>query len=179
MKPRVAFVFCVVAVLAAALLLLTGTRGGRAYFSPYTLEYKTQAEFAVLAGQFPIYLSTLKHTENDLVAFIQEEGYVTAVPAKFQRWELIFHWNQAWKDGDGPLYDVLIRHRPEIIEWSKADPERARIYWSEGFKCLRSESEVDVETGREILQLCWRCQSTQELRAQITTIKRVRDEMYN
>lgn len=171
MKWRVPNITCVVLSLLLGLVFLTGTRGGRAYLSPYTLEYQVQSEFAILGGDFPVYRSRPRDADNELVTFLRREGFVTAEQPAAQRWELIFHWNHAWRDGFGPLYSVFIRDRREIIEWSKADPERARIYWSEGFKYLRSEEVEDVRVGREILVSCWHSRSTEELRERIAAVK--------
>ncbi len=158
--------------LATGLLLFTGTRGGLADFSPHTLKYQFRSEFTVCFGEWPVYRSAPHESENALVAFLVQERFVTPVEAQADRWEPIFHWNNAWRDGYGPLYDVFIRHRQEIIDWSKADRERARIYWSEGFKHLRSHRETDLWTGREILLRGWRCQSIPELTECIAVVKK-------
>jgi hypothetical protein len=155
-----------------ALVTLTGTSGGLAYFSPYTLEYQTQLEFTIIWGALPVYRSQRRDADNELAAFLRQEGFMTSVRPEAQRWELVFHWNHAWRDGYGPLYDVLIRHRREIIEWSQADPKRAQLYWSESFKHLRSDNKIDVLTGQLILISCWHSQSTQELREQIARVKK-------
>lgn len=174
MKRR-AVITCVVVGLLVGLLLLTGTSGGIAYFSPYTLEYETQSEFTILNGALPVFRSSRREAENELVTFLKQERLVDLEQPYDQRWELIFHWNHAWRGGYGTLYDVLIRHRREIIEWSKADRERARLYWSEGLKHLRSGKESDVRTGQMILLWCWRAKNTQELRQQIAAVKRGAD----
>jgi hypothetical protein len=161
-----------VAGLLSGFVLLTATSGGLAFFSPYTLEYKVQSEFAILGGEFPIYRSMRRDADNELVAYLRREGFVTVEQPDVQRWELIFHWNRAWRDGYGPLYDVFVRQRREIIGWSKADPKRARIYWSEGFEHLRSDKKLEVWMGRQILVSCWRATSIQELHAQIAAVKK-------
>jgi hypothetical protein len=172
---RVTVLVCCVALV---LLLLTGTGGGLTQFSPSTLEYTTQSEFTLFGGRFPVFRSTPQGADNELVAFLREEGFVTPAPTEDQRWELISHWNDAWRDGFGPLYDVFVRYRREIIQWSKADRERARIYWTEGFKYLRSGRKVDVWAGRDILRFCWRCQSIPELREQMLAVRKEVAELF-
>lgn len=157
--------------LTILILLTVGTPGGLAYFSPYTLEYNTQAEQTIFWGQVPVFRTFCHKTNNDLLTFIQEEGFVTPVQPQKQRWELVFHWNDAWKDGHGSLYSVLVRDRRRIIEWSQADRERARIYWTEGFKLLRSDRKADQAAGRGILVSGWFCQSIPDLQRQIDEIK--------
>lgn len=172
MKKQFMWMFCVVACLVLGILLFFGTSGGLGHFSPYTLEYKIQSEFTIFGGEIPVYRSSPQNVENELATFIHEDGYVMPMQPEIQRWESIFHWNHAWKDGHGPLYDVFVRHRREIIAWSRANPERARIYWSEGFRHLRSSRKVDVWTGREILKSCWRSQTIPELRERIADVKK-------
>jgi hypothetical protein len=168
---RVVATFAFVVALLMGLVLLTGTRGGLAYFSPHTLEYQTQSEFTVLGGTIPIYRSPRRNVENELATFLHQQGYAAVVQPQDQRWEVIFHWNHAWKDGQGSLYDVFGPNRHEIIKWSQADPERAKIYWSEGLKHLRSNNLKDERTGYSILLHCWRAKSIPELREQIAGMK--------
>ncbi len=53
MKRRLAIRLCIVGGIAAALIFFTGTRGGLAEFSPYTLECRFQSEFTVGFGEWP------------------------------------------------------------------------------------------------------------------------------
>ena len=170
MNRRTAIVMSVIAVCFAC-LLLTGTRGGLEYFSPYTLKLTTQSEFALLGG-FPIYRSSLAPVDNELVTFIQDEGFVVPQQPMDQRRVLIFHWNWAWKDGYGPMYDILHRNRESVMAWCKEDRQRAQLYWSEGFRYLRSENPADVQIGEAILNYGWRAQSIEKLETVIASIKK-------
>lgn len=174
MNYRLAVIVAVMVVFG--LLLMTGGTGGLGHFSPYTLEYTTQSEWTLFRGAVPIFRSFSQSVDNELVTILLEEGFVTPMETGEGRWELIFHWNDAWRGGDGGLYDVFVRHRREIIEWSKADRERARIYWREGFKYLRSQRKVDNSIGRAILTEGWRCESISELREKIEAMKRADSE---
>ncbi len=100
-----------------------------------------------------------------------EEGFVTPQPPTNDRWEPVFHWNDGWKDGYGELHRVFHRNQDQIIEWSRSNREVAQIYWSEGFRLLRSDKDVDVAAGREILRACWRNSTAEELRAQMQILK--------
>src|SRR5690242_667998 len=145
MIRRLGVIICVLGILLVPGLLaglLTGKRGGLGHFSPHTLEYTTQSEFAVLG--LPVYRSDRRPGSNELVDFLVEEGFVLPVQSQKQRWELVFHWNDAWRGGHGYLYHLLGRDRKELIKWSKADPQRARLYWSELFRLLRSERKADL-----------------------------------
>lgn len=162
------------AIVIIGAVALTGTKGGLAHFSPYTFEYTTQSEFTLFFGLLTIYRSTPRQVDNPVVTMLKDEHFVAPAQSQDMRRELIFHWNEAWRDGDGPLYDVFVRHRHEVIQWSMADRQRARLCWLTGFEFLRSRREVDVWIGREILIRGWRCKSSSELEERIMTIKETR-----
>jgi hypothetical protein len=153
-------------------LCLTGTRGGLAYFSPFTLEYETQSEYTLLDGAWVIYRSPRNPVNNALVNYLRESRVVMPDESGRQRWDSVFHWNDAWKDGFGQGYDVLVRSRESVIDWSKADSSRAQIYWSEAFKCLRSERKETQWAGYEILRSGWHRESEAELLDWIKMIKK-------
>src|SRR5262249_21435866 len=153
-------------------LALTGTRGGQEYFSPYTLELTTQSEFTLLSGKLPLYKSTPCPVDNSLVNYVRAAGIVESEKPINDRQVLVFHWNRAWWDGDGELHRVFHSHRDEIIEWCKEDPDRAKMYWSEGMRHLRSSNPSEVAIGEFILGQCWWAKSIDELKQQIASIER-------
>lgn len=122
---------------------LMSTRGGIGEFSPYTLEHRWRSEYTLFFGEIPIYRSRWHYETHPLTAYLQAEGLVSAVHDESQqRWELLFHWNGAWKDGYGGLYDEF-RGAESTIEWCEANPTCARLYYSELFKLLRSDLTID------------------------------------
>jgi hypothetical protein len=161
----------IVVLLIVGASLLASHRGGLAQFSPYTLEYCTQSERTFFATGIPFYRSNRERIENPLVAMLIEDGFVSPQPDRNDRWELIFHWNDKWRDGYGPLYDVFHRHRDEVILWSRNNRECASIYWSEGFRLRRSSNTMDVAAGKSILNHCWRITDPEEMRKTIQQIK--------
>jgi hypothetical protein len=164
----------VIGIVTLALLVFlvsTVTRGGRAFFSPYSLDYKGQWEITVLGGSVPIYRSSLADSPNALVTMLRDERFATPMGADNHPWELVYHANEAWKDGDGRLYDILVRYRSQLIEWSKADHERARVYWEEGFRLLRSDNKAEVRCGIEVLKSCWGYESVSDLQQAIAATK--------
>lgn len=161
----------IVVLLVVAAAFLTSHRGGLAHFSPHTLEYYTQSERTFYTTGIPFYRSRHKHYDHPLVVMLIDEGFVAPQANANDRWELIFHWNDTWRDGYGSLYDIFTRHRDQVMEWSRTNPECARIYWSEGFRLLRSDSEVDVTTGQMILNDCWRIRDPEEMRKTVQEIK--------
>ena len=161
----------IVVVLVIGTALLTSNRGGLAHFSPHTLEYHTQSERTFFATGIPFYRSAHERVDDPLVALLIDDGFVSPQPDKNGRTELIFHWNDSWRDGYGALYDIFHRHRDQIIEWSRNNRECAQIYWSEGFRLLRSNDRIDIETGRDILRHCWRIDNVDEMRKTIKELK--------
>jgi len=151
--------------------LLTSHRGGLAYFSAHTLEYRMQSERTFFATGIPFYRSIHNRVDNPLVAMLIDDGLVSSQPDENDQWELVFHWNHSWRDGYGPLYGIFHRHRDAIIKWSRDNPECAKIYWSEGFRLLRSNNTIDVSTGHAILNHCWRITDLEEMHTAIRQIK--------
>jgi hypothetical protein len=161
--------FAVVAALVAASLALTIQRGGEGCFSPYSLEYRVRSERTVL--EFPIYHSNWEYVDNEVLTMLVEENFVTPQAGDLERWETIFHWNEAWHDGFGLLYDIFRRNKHEIIEWSRNHRDCAKLYWAEGFRLLRSANRLDNLTGYEILRRCWGAKDVDELQTKMQHCK--------
>lgn len=155
MGKRQLIIAILIASIAAA-AIGTSDRGGLAYFSPDTLEYYTQAERTLFATGIPWYRSKLQQTENPLIIMLVDADYVAPLSNANSRFETIFHWNDCWRDGHGALYGVFHRDRDDVMQWTRENPECARLYWTEGFRLLRSDSATEVQAGREVLGTCWR-----------------------
>ncbi len=166
------YILIVAATLASVILLsFTIQRGKISYFSPYTLQFQGQSEYTVLGGSIPIWRTSLEDYDSKILRYLRESEYIMPVNPKHNRWEI--GESNAWtRDGGFDRHYLLGRNNSSVIEWSKADPERARIYWSEGFKCVRSEDRVEVYIGEEILQQGWKAKSIPELLEKIATIRK-------
>src|SRR5262245_22752835 len=118
---------CVLAIvfLAIAGSMLVG-RGGLGYFNPYALEYRAQREWTIGFGSIPIYRTSLQTHQLELIAHVRDSGLVQPIAGP-DRWDLVFHWNDAWKDGFGIAYRALARNSDATIEWSNKNPELAQI----------------------------------------------------
>lgn len=158
-------------MILVAAVLLTSDRGRRGEFSPYTLEYRIQTEHTFFGTGVPFHRSSYRSADHPLVEVLINEGFVTPQPDRGNHWELIFHWNDSWRDGYGGLYYVFFRDREQIIEWSRNNRECAQLYWSEGFRLLRSDDAWDAEVGCEILNSCWRYSDLDELTSAMHQIK--------
>jgi len=156
--------------LFALLYLFTGSRGGIVQFNPHTLQSRWQREITIGFGTIPIYRSAFQYNQRPMVRELMNRGLVAPVE-DHGHWEMISHWNTAWKDGDGFWYDVLTRNRVRLLEWSDTSPEFAKLYWSEAFGYLRSEYEMDRITGQLLLQAEWRIKNEASLRAIIYQLR--------
>lgn len=125
----------------------TATPGGMAEFSPQTLEYRTCREWRIGWGALQVYQSRPQRTENEVLEFLVREGYVAPDLHAEPRWEGVVHWNRAWNDGYGCGYHRLIRAGDSTIEWSSADPTRARHFWGVVFRLLRSSAPAERLAG--------------------------------
>ena len=141
----------IVLVVVLVLLLITSQRGGLGYLSPHTLQYTTQSERTFFITGIPFYRSTREQSENPVITMLIDEGFVSPQPGPSDRQEIIFHWNESWRDGYGGLYYVLIRNREDMIEWSLKNRELAEFYWTEGFRLLRSNDPNEILVGRYFL----------------------------
>ena len=119
----------------------------------------------------PFYRSPRREFKNPLLQLIVKKGYATPQPAKADRWILISHWNESWRDGDGNLYQVLHTHRLRLIEWTEANPECAKLCWGEAIRLLRSARDSDHAAGETILQLCTSHDDVVEIRGLIRQVK--------
>jgi hypothetical protein len=160
----------IIVLMCLGVVVLTTQRCGMAEFSPHSLEYRTRSERTIRFLDVG-YRSDWEPTENEVVAMLKEKGWVKPLTPKTDRWETVFHWNEAWRDGDGTLYNVLIRHRQTLIAWSEEHPECAQLYWQEAFRYLRSESEFDHAIAYHILTTCREMQDVDEMRQRFEEIK--------
>jgi len=171
MVTRAAMIALSLVALVSAFLWFTGTRGGREFFSPYTLELRGQSEFTLLYGSVPLYRSPWEHIDNPMITYLRDTRLVVPQPTATDQQLAVFHRNDAWKDGDGLLYNVFHRDRERIIAWCKEDPERARIYWTECFRHLRANNPSEVDMGEWMLSFCWQAKSVDELKQKIAAIE--------
>jgi hypothetical protein len=157
--------------LIAGLAASTFTRGGRGYFAPDTLEFEVQSEYTIVDGKISLFRSQRQTVSYPLLDYLRQSGYIPVLPSPARKWEEEFHWNFAWKDGYSDFHRALTRRSDEFIEWSKADAERAKLYWSTYFRWRRSETERENSAAWNLLNLVRRPDSLEELRSVIADIE--------
>ena len=127
-----------------AALVLLGSAGGRAFFSPDTLEYRSQSETLIRGTKLPIFRSLYAYHKHDLVEFLISKGYWEPREAESPRWILLFQWNHMWRDGESTLHRCLFWKKAHWMEWSTKYPERAAQLWPRVLDLLRSADEDKV-----------------------------------
>ena len=164
-------IICVVIIAIVGLAMLKSHRGGSGQFSPQTLEYRTQSERTFFGTSIPFYRSNYHRADNPLIRMLIDDGLVSPQLDVNPKWEHVFWWTEGQPSSDGYLYGVLHRNRDRIIEWSRENPECARIYWAEGFRLLRSNSRIEVSAGSYFLSHCWHFTDVEELHEAIQQIE--------
>jgi len=158
-------------LIIAYIVLGTGTRGGLGYFAPDTLEFESRSEYTILSGSVPIYRSARQPETLPLLDYLRQSGYVPIRSGPPRKWNEECHWNSAWKDGYSTFHRALTRESEERISWSKAHPERAKLYWSTVFRWMRSDQERENWAATSLLQCHWRNLTLQELPKVIADIE--------
>jgi hypothetical protein len=122
-----------VALIAVPLLVygaLTRT-GGRGYFSPDTLESRSQEETYLVWWGFHYY-------RYPLVEYLMEQGYWSPQQTQAPRWIKTFHWNYRWRHGHSRFDKEFTAYATEWIKWSDSNPELAATLWPRVLTTLRS-----------------------------------------
>ena len=164
-------IFVVAALVLWIFLYATANRSGLGYFSPQTLEYCTQTESTIPMLGIPVYRSRCYYHKNEIIEFLIENGYVKPDRESTAHWKTVFHCSDRWKDGYGPLYYMLFRHREAMIDWTLSHPEPAKVYWHELFWLLRSP-DPDVMNGADSLARVWReFDTAEEVRETVFSIE--------
>jgi hypothetical protein len=171
-RARRIAVWAVTTLALAGGAWLTGGRGGLGYFSPDTLEYRTQSEWTVAFGEVPVYRSRLAVRRNALLEMLQAEGYVVPIATAEPHWLCVMHWNDAWRYvNSSTVHKILMSRQEEMIAWTREYPACARVYWPEAFRLMRSDRVSDHELAGAILFGCCHCRTADEVEQCIAGIK--------
>ena len=113
-------------------------KGGRTFFSPDTLETKSQSETLLFLTSVPIYRSSYQYHRYELVDFLIAEGYWTPSAAPSPRWLGTNRSNAQWRDGQSPIHREFAWFADDWIAWTQAHPELAAVLWPLVLEELRS-----------------------------------------
>ena len=138
---------------ASAVWLESG-RAGRGQFDPVSLSVRTRPERTFLGGlvSVPTGPWTVRGPASEpLLAFLAAAGHATPLPGRPPRWQSHFHGSERRRDGSGVAYRTLRRNAARLIAWSRANPERAEVWWGRAFALLRSADPVERDLGEGML----------------------------
>ncbi len=133
------------------ILTLLGRSGAIGFFSPDSLEYRSQSERLLLGTEIPLYRSPYEYHEHELVKYLTSKGYWTPRETDSPRWFVLFHWNQMWRDGESTFHRRFFWKTDRWIDWSNKNPDQAAKFWPHILELLRSGDE-DLAT--EVLTEC-------------------------
>ncbi|GMV84070.1 MAG: hypothetical protein AMXMBFR7_52540 [Planctomycetota bacterium] len=141
---RLAFALSASSALLWTAIWLSSSPGGRGFFSPDTLEYRSQSERTVFATEIPLYRSAYRYDAHELVDYLVAKGYWSPRPASEPRWIFLFHWNRSWKDGASGFHRRFFWRKDLWIEWTEKHPERAAEVWPHVLELLRAGRDAEV-----------------------------------
>ena len=140
-------------------------RGGRIFFSPDTLESKSQSEILLYMTEIPIYRSSYHFDCTDLAKHLIEKGYWSPISPSNPRWLLGVHWNNQWHGGNARFYREIASYGTEYIEWSNNHPELAKYLWPRILRILRTQPDIANATLADLLYRARHSSSFDELKA--------------
>lgn len=153
-----AFVFIAVALSVS----WKYAKGGRTFFSPDTLETKSQSETLLIQTPVPLYRSSFSQGRYELVDFLIDAGYWSPAAADPPRWLPTNHWNRQWKDGQSPIHREFAWFADDWIAWTGQHPDIAAVLWPRVLGELRS-NHPDCQW--QAYRLMWHAKSAQTVEA--------------
>jgi hypothetical protein len=129
-------VLTITALIAEVAILYFATEqvGGRAHFSPDTLQMRGQMERRCCWSGFTYH-------RPKLVEFLIAEGYWSPREAPDPRWIEMFHWNTRWRGGTSRLQKELNWREDAWIDWTEKNKEFAKTLWPRVLDALRSPTD--------------------------------------
>lgn len=130
-------------------------RGGRGFFSPDTLQAKTQSELRFPFCDVSVFRGPFRYHTYELVDFLVAEEYWVPREVGEPKWVFTFHWNVRWHGGEAPFYKGLFCFGRERawIRWSKEHPGIARDFWPRVLNLLRSATSDRENQLNELLAM--------------------------
>jgi hypothetical protein len=123
-------------------------RGGRLFFSPDTLQSKSQSELLLPPTSIPVYRSGYTYSQYPLVAYLISKGYWKPSESGPARWLPMGQWNDMWRDGESTLFRALTRRTDLLTQWSEDHPDIAAAMWPYVLEQIRNggrEGERNAE----------------------------------
>ncbi len=153
------------------LACLTANDGGLGEFSPDTLEFRTRSELTIIGTDIPLYRSDWEYREIPLSRFLIDHNLVQPVRSGNPRWESVFHWNEGWRDGFGPMRNVL-KPAGQRLAWMESHTDYARVYYTELFRLLRSNDYRERVIAGPFAHLVLTAEDVDTLRKQAAELRK-------
>lgn len=144
MYKRLLKILAILATVYLAIYFLFGSKGGRGFFSPETLQSRSQSEILFAPPGIPLYRSAYDYHQLEMVKFLIDEGYWKPIETAEPRWIVLFHWNEMWRDGYSDFYRQFISSKHYWMEWSKTHPQEAAKFWPRVLELLREDNQEQV-----------------------------------
>ena len=139
-------------VVFAFLCLGPVSPGGRQFFSPDSLEVRSQSELLLVGLEIPVYRSGFSRHRFELTDFLITNGYWQTRCLDEPRWILVNHWNALWRDGHSMLLRELSLRGSDWIAWSRTHPDLASVVWPQVLELLRNVAE---ESEEQVVLFLW------------------------
>lgn len=128
--------------------------GGRGFFSPDTLEWKTQSEILLPLTAVPIDRSFYRTHRSELVNDLITKGYWSTRSTDKPGWLSMYRWNEQWRDGDSELHRQMTSHRGQRwVEWSDSHPDLAAVLWPRVLSELRGDVDDSPSRAVEFMRM--------------------------
>lgn len=122
-------------------IILVRCSGGRGFFSPDTLEYRSQTEILCPGIEVPLFRGSFRYHDHELVRFLIDKGYWRARKVDSPRWLSLFHCNRMWRDGESTFHRQFFWRKSDWIDWTNKNPNEAALFWPRVLELLRLDDE--------------------------------------
>ena len=150
-------------MLLAGLAAAMFGRGGRGYFSPDTLDFRTHAEWVVPLVDIPIWRGPSSTHRYPVVDYLVAEGLWSPSGASDPAWLPIFQWNAQWWDGDSQFHCELGGRGEIWVRWSKDNPAMAKALWPRVLRALRRPGTTSTADASHLMAAARSARTVEQL----------------
>jgi hypothetical protein len=161
-RIRTIVAICGSTVLVLYLAAATCGRGGRGFFSPDTLECRTQSEWLIPLTRIPLYRGPGSTHRWPIVDYLVTQGWWAKADTSNPRWLPTFQWNQQWNDGESQFHRELGWRGDAWITWSNENPDMAKALWPKMLTALRQPGAASVSVAADLLFTAQHARSVEE-----------------
>jgi hypothetical protein len=127
--------------------------GARGWFSPDTLEFRSQTEFVLFSHKLPLYRGRYETRRLPLAEYVVAKGHWSPSASPTPRWTPMYHWNRQWHDGHTRLCKELTWYDDQWIAWTDEHPDAAKAFWPMVLSLLREQDPRFHDEAAYLLML--------------------------